>query len=215
MANLQFHKAAALPGTLVADAFYFVPSTGPNGGLFAEAYLTDSAGAARLIGNTSMIQELINASLASINELQKVADIPARDALTLTMNSLVLVSNASADATVNAGAALYFYDSVADTFEKVSEFESLDVTTDWADIANGPGSTVAAIDQAVADSHTHANKPVLDAITNAGSGAIITAAERTAITHTNRAQLDKITEDGDGCLLYDGNFPQAWSTLDW
>lgn len=185
MSNLKFFKELALPGTLEANSFYFIPSTGPSGGLFAEAYLTDSTGAARLIGSTAMIQEVANALMTT--ELEYAADIPARDALTLTQNSIVLVADASADPTVDAGAAMYFYQHATTTFIKVTEFESLDVVIDWTDVQNRPASTPAAIDQAVADSHTHANK----------------------------AELDKISEDGNGCMLYDGEFPMAWSSTNW
>lgn len=165
--NLNFYKVSAVPSTWQPDSFYFVPSTGPTGGLFAESYLTDSLGNPRLIGNTAMIQELITA--ANSVELELVADIPTRDALALTANSLVLVTDASADITVTSGAAMYFWDNGGSQWVKVTEFESLDVIVDWADIQNKPVSSIAAIDQAVTDSHTHANKVILDAITSAGS----------------------------------------------
>lgn len=228
MADLKFYKVSATPGTWEPDAFYFVPSTGPSSGAFAESYITDSSGNPRLIGNTAMISELVTA--ASNVELLLVADIVARDALTLTQNSLILVTDASADATVANGAAMYFWDNVGTSFIKVTEFESLDIVVDWSDVQNKPVSSVAAIDQAVTDSHTHANKAILDALTAAGSGAVITAAERTQIgtnqtdiaalqvdshTHANKAQLDKISENGSSEMLYDGEFPQYWTTTDW
>lgn len=202
------HKVSALPGTLEADSFYFVAN-----GTYAESYLTDSSGTAKLIGNSTMINELISA-MSNI-KIERVADITARDAVSLTATDrgLYIVTDASADATVTSGAAMYFWDGTSWT--KQMEFESMDLVIDWADIQNKPTSTVAAIDQAVTDSHTHANKSVLDLITNAGSGAIITAAERIAITHTNRTALDKIGEDGDGCLTYDGVALDKWSTKTW
>ena len=61
------------------------------------------------------------------NSAQLVADIAARDALEMTKNSFVLVSDASADATVDAGAALYFYNISDDSFLKIAEYESLDI----------------------------------------------------------------------------------------
>lgn len=62
------------------------------------------------------------------NSAQLVDDIAARDALapTLTKNSFVLVSDASADATVDVGAALYFYNTADESFLKIAEYESLD-----------------------------------------------------------------------------------------
>ena len=83
----------------------------------------------------------------------------------ITSNTMVLVSDASADPTVNSGSALYFYDADDQIdFVKVSEFESLDVTFTWASITDGPASTPAAVDAAVAATHTHANKTELDKI---------------------------------------------------
>lgn len=61
------------------------------------------------------------------NSAQLVADIAARDALELTKNSFVLVSDATGDATVGTGAALYFYTLTTDSFLKIAEYESLDV----------------------------------------------------------------------------------------
>ena len=225
MANLTFHKVASLPGTLLPNAFYYVENA-PN--LYAESYLTDDAGNPFMLGNTIMIQQVAAAALSS--EVYLAADIAARDALTLTVNSIVLVQDATGDATVTTGAALYFYSAALTTFTKVAEYESLDVVLDWNNIVNGPTSTPAQIDQAVADSHVHANLAVLDAITNAGSGAIITAAERTQITtnqtdiaalqaishtHANIAVLDLLGVDGDGCLTYNALPVGSWTTVDW
>lgn len=50
---VKFFKVTTLPGTLLANAFYYVEN-----GNYAEAYLTDDSGAAKKIGNTQMIQEL-------------------------------------------------------------------------------------------------------------------------------------------------------------
>ena len=61
------------------------------------------------------------------NSAQLVADIAARDALELTKNSFVLVSDASADPTVDVGAALYFYNMADDSYLKIAEYESLDL----------------------------------------------------------------------------------------
>ena len=85
------------------------------------------------------------------------------------MNSLVL--DASGDPTVTAGAATYVYDTVTTTWYKVSESESLDVVLDWANFQNKPTSAVADIGDAVAKRHSHANKLVLDDVSDA-SGAL-------------------------------------------
>lgn len=63
-----------------------------------------------------------------------VDDIGARDALgDLTSGDIVYVIDATGDATVDLGAALYVYDGAA--WQKIAEFESLDATT--ANITTG------------------------------------------------------------------------------
>lgn len=53
MSAVRFYKVTALPTPLVPDAFYYVQN-----GDYAEAYLTDSNGVAKKVGNTEMIQEV-------------------------------------------------------------------------------------------------------------------------------------------------------------
>lgn len=53
------------------------------------------------------------------------ADIAARDALELTKSSFVMVADATGDATVTAGAALYFYNLGADSYTKIAEYEGM------------------------------------------------------------------------------------------
>lgn len=68
------------------------------------------------------------ASLDMSNSAVFAADIAARDALVLTKNTFVFVADASADATVDAGAALYFYNLATTSYTKVAEYESMDFT---------------------------------------------------------------------------------------
>ena len=56
------------------------------------------------------------------------ADIAARDALTVQPGDLVYVMDASADPTVDAGAALYRRNDANTGYDKLTEFESLDVS---------------------------------------------------------------------------------------
>ncbi|MGA1773150.1 MAG: hypothetical protein ACO387_03470 [Flavobacteriaceae bacterium] len=63
MANVKFYKVTALPETLTPNAFYYVEN-----GDYAESYLTDDAGTAKKLGNSSMIEALtqnINAGFFS------------------------------------------------------------------------------------------------------------------------------------------------------
>lgn len=50
---VSFYKVETLPNTLVPNAFYYVEN-----GPYAEAYLTDSNGVAKKIGNSEMIEAL-------------------------------------------------------------------------------------------------------------------------------------------------------------
>jgi len=188
MALVRFNKVTTLPGTLAADTFYFVEN-----GSYAESYITDSTGVARSVGNSAMISAIVQAALAeqaaADSQLAIVDDIIARDALTATLagNAMILVIDASADATVASGSALYAWDYTGAVSYKVAEYESLDVVVQWSSISGRPTSTVAQIDAAVSQGHSHSNKAV----------------------------LDKISEDGDG-MLFDGvPVSSAWSTANW
>lgn len=65
-----------------------------------------------------------------------VEDIPARDGLeSPKQGDLCWVKDASADESVNSGAAQYIYDGSA--WVKIAEAESLDLVVNWADILNG------------------------------------------------------------------------------
>lgn len=174
MATFEIFKETALPGTLTPNGIYLITTSNPN---HMELYVADNTGAAaRRILNEADIQVLINASLGGIGSIEVVADIAARDALVLTSNTQVLVLDASADPTVDSGAATYVYQLATTSFIKISEAEGLDVSLAWANITGGPASTPAQIDAAVGASHTHANK----------------------------TELDKVGEDGDGDMTYDG-----------
>jgi len=165
MATLNFYKVTTLPGTLAADSLYFV-----SNGSIAESYLTDSAGVAKSIGNTSMVSSIVSSQMASTlaayNAMEIVATIAARNTLaaSLNRNILVLVTDATGDGTVAAGAALYAFNNTGDIWTKVTEYESLDVTLTWASIQNKPTSTTAQIDAAVSQTHSHSNKAFLDKI---------------------------------------------------
>lgn len=188
MAVLKLHKVTALPGTLEGHAVYLVaPSGNPD---YVEMYVTSADGSsARRIINANDIQAMIDAAVAGIQGgLEIVADIAARDALTPSNGKYVLVLDASADPTVDSGAASYVWRAATSEWIKLTEYESLDMTITWSMIQGAPASSPAAIDAAVANSHTHANM----------------------------TQLGKIGEDADGNLTYDGQPPRArLETTDW
>lgn len=189
MAQLKFYAVASLPGVLEPDAFYYVEN-----GTYAESYLTDKTGVAKMVGNSTMINALIAAELANWSgarsQVTIVADIAARDALAqdAETNLMVLVLDATGDPTVTAGSALYAYALASTSWHKLSEYESMDVVVTWADIQNGPASTPVQIDDAVTKAHQH----------------------------TNMAQLNKIGEDAEGNLTYDGTAVKTqWQIKNW
>lgn len=168
MATFEISRVTALPGTLLPNTIYLVSVGGDK----TEMYVTGNTATARRILNQTDIQALIDASMAGIGAIRVVADIAERNALVLTQNTQVLVINATGDATVASGAATYVWRQSNSTWTKISEAESLDVTLTWANLAGKPASTVAAIDAAVAASHTHANLTQLGLVGQSPSGDI-------------------------------------------
>lgn len=186
MANVQFFKVSTLPGTLQPNAFYYVEN-----GAYAESYVTNQAGVAKALGNSAMINALINDALASLPSsgapVLFVPDIAARDALEPEQAVFVLVQDATGDPTVEAGAALYAWNPATSAWLKVAEYESMDVQLTWAAIQGKPTSTPAQIDSAVNQSHSH----------------------------TNKATLDKLSADADGLLYDDQAIRSRWDGLNW
>lgn len=167
MATFKIFRETALPGTLQPYAMYVIaPASKPD---YVELYVTNAAGTAtRRMLTQEDIQALINSSLMAITQIQIVNDIAARNALSPTSTIYVYVKNATGDATVAAGGATYLYDTVASSWVKISEAESMDISLNWASLAGRPTSSVADIDDAVTKRHTHANKTELDKIGEAG-----------------------------------------------
>jgi len=79
----------------------------------------------------AVLQQLISSFEAGpMAEQHVVDDIAERDGLTPDNAWIAWVADASADATVNSGSAMYVYNGAASSWVKVAEFESVDVTTD-------------------------------------------------------------------------------------
>ena len=167
MAQVAMHKVTAMPGSPAADSVYYV-----SNGTYTECYVTNNAGVAKLLFSQATVDTAITNALAAKNTIEIVDDIAGRDALfTGTTNILALVNDASADATVSSGSALYSYRGSDSVVSKVSEFESMDVTLSWGNITGGPTSTPAQIDSAVGAQHSHNNLPVLEDLSDS-SGAL-------------------------------------------
>lgn len=174
-------KLTAVP-SLPCDpnaVFFVAPQGKPN---YIEIYVSNNAGTAlkRLLTDTD-IQGLIDASISGLaGEMPIVADIAARNALSPTSNTQVLVLDATGDPTVTSGAATYLYRVSTTSWIKLSEAESFDLVLEWVNIQGKPTSSPTAIDTAVSNSHTH----------------------------TNKTQLDKIGENADGFFTYNNAFPK-------
>jgi hypothetical protein len=168
MSNIQMkiRKVTALPGTYEASTMYLVQ--GAEAGLMDIYVSTSDGSAVRHIISKSEINTMITSALSGFNTATVVADITARNALAPTVNTQVLVLDATGDPTVNSGAATYIYDVVTTAWYKISESESLDLVINWSDIVGRPTASAAAIDDAISKAHVHANKTVLDAISDVG-----------------------------------------------
>lgn len=80
-------------------------------------------------------------------------------------NIEAVVDTTSFEAGVTSVAAYFTYDAAsvkASGWQKIAEKESLDVVVSWDSIQGKPTSTVAQIDDAVSQAHTHANLATLD-----------------------------------------------------
>lgn len=111
----------------------------------------------------------INPSVLAINtEFPTITAMKAADINKIYAGELVMVTDASEDPTVESGWAIYRRLTNATdltdlaSWQKIAEKESLDVVVSWDNLKDKPTSTVSAIDAAVTNSHTHANKAVLD-----------------------------------------------------
>lgn len=181
MAEVKFFKLTTLPGSPVANSWYLI-----SNGSYAETYVTNSSGVAKMVGNSTMINQLIDQALTGLNSTEIVANIAARNALVLNRNAVVYVIDATGDNTVTAGAASYLFNNANDTWIKLTEFESLDAAVSWTSVSGRPTSLPGAIDLAVTNSHTHANKSTLDLVTDVG-----------------------------GVLFYNGVEVKNWNTTNW
>ena len=161
---LTIQRVNALPGTLIAETIYLV-KTGN------ELTLTVTGNTGAVVATTvskADVNTAISTAIGALdmsNSVEFAANIAARNAMTLTKSGFVYVADATADATVSAGAAMYLYDFTNTTWHKVTEYESLDLVLSWDKITGKPNSSVADIDDAVAKRHSHANMAVLDLLT--------------------------------------------------
>jgi len=125
------------------------------------------------------VNTAIGTALTTATELNVVADLTALAAystasgatstlIAMVVNPRVGAANVnttaltSGDMSVTSGSATYIWDSGIATWFKISEQESMDLVLSWDNLQGKPTSTVALIDQAVTDSHTHANMHIIN-----------------------------------------------------
>ncbi len=168
---LTISRVNALPGTLTPETIYLV-KTG------TELTLTVTGTTGSVVATTvtkADVNTAISTAIGALdlsNSVEFAANITARNSLSLSKSTFVYVADATADATVAAGAAMYLFDSATTTWHKVTEYESLDLVLNWDNVTGKPNSSVADIDDAVTKRHSHANMAVLDLLT-APSGQLL------------------------------------------
>jgi hypothetical protein len=129
------------------NTVYFVAN--PDSADLVDIYISsnsDSNVTVRRVFNEADVASSISSQLATLTDTYVVADISARDGLSLPTGkfSYVYVTDATGDSTVKSGSALYLYNPSTKTFTKISEQESMDVVLTWDAIQNKPlvGATV-------------------------------------------------------------------------
>lgn len=141
----------------------------------------------------------------------EVADITARNALgDLSVGDRVFVTDASADATVDSGWAIYIYRGPS-TWTKVAEEEGLDVVVGGANLAytagasngivtssSGTDATIPAVDGSNAGLMLPAHKAKVDFLTVTGGVNLDTlaAASHAAVTLGGSSATNPLTLTG-------------------
>jgi hypothetical protein len=168
MTAVAFKRVNIAPSVLQSGAIYF-QAKGANS---ADLFIADASGTRRDIVTDALINNLITAQIADINQIDHSATYATMTSKTRTKNRLVLCADASGDSTVSSGSAMYFYEHLASShkYKKVAEFESMDLSLTWAALEGKPTSAVADIDDAVGKKHIHLNTVQLSKIGEDASG---------------------------------------------
>ena len=183
---MKFEKVTTTPTAPYTEGAVYLVAAGKEH--FEMLAVTKDKQKVRRTINTADVDERINKAISELGALEIVANIAARDALSLSANAMVLVLDASADSTVKAGGATYAYSHSDTSWTKISEAESLDLNLSWANLTGKPTSTAADLDDAVSKAHSHPNK----------------------------TQLGLIGQDANGNLTYNSKpIVIAWDTAEW
>ena len=213
MANaVNFYRKTTAPGAgqWAQDAIYFVQKSADE----AELYLTDSSGNPFKVSNTDFTEAIISALKGATNGIASLdgsGKIPASQLPAISTaselvientfanftsnqssygaNRMVLVKDASGDANVNSGAALYVWDETAGTGTRIAEFESLDVNLSFnIKKTGGTASTFNAGDTLEFEQGTGIS------ITKTGNKFTIAVSGGSVHSHTNLALLETYTQ---------------------
>jgi CheY-like chemotaxis protein len=170
MSVMNIYRVNTLPVSREASAMYIVKASAAT---HAEVHFTNADGTeTRRLIDAADVQAMIDASISGMSNIEVVNTIAERDALAPTKNTFVLVLTATDDPSVSVGSALYMYVVALTTWQKITEYESLDVVLDWNTLANRPTSAVADIDDAVSKKHAHSNLSTLNKFGEDGGGAL-------------------------------------------
>ena len=119
---------------------------------------------------------LLNPAVMAVHtEFATTTELLAASVNDIAEGQIVMVTDATGDQTVKSGWAIYRRKTgtealnTLDSWQKIAEAESIDVVLKWENVIGRPTSTVTDIDDAVAKKHEHANKAVLDELTNSGT----------------------------------------------
>jgi hypothetical protein len=167
---MKFEKVTTTPTAPYTEGAVYLVAAGKEH--FEMLAVTKDKQKVRRTINAADVDERINKAISELGALEIVANIAARDVLSLSANAMVLVLDASADSTVKAGGATYAYSHSDTSWTKISEAESLDLALSWANLTGKPTSTAAEIDTAVGNAHGHANLSELKKIGQAPNGTM-------------------------------------------
>lgn len=139
------------------------------------AYVTDKENQLRTLFSMDVVDEAIRGAVeegVNTRLLSKVvADLTERDALELASDALVLVRNNDyVPGAQQQGPMCYFF--VHETREWFPIAGGSGGVASWETIYGKPVSSVASIDEAVTQRHTHGNKEVLDQIGETNDGRL-------------------------------------------
>ena len=177
MSALRILRASSLPASPALrekNCMYLVKQPGKT---TFDMYVVDAAGNAFSGFTSERLIEVIAEYSNTTRETETVANIAARNALVNPGNRLVFVDDATGDPTVEYGSALYYYKASTASYVKVWAADgsagggsggSPSGNVQWSDIIGRPNVSAGALESAVANSHTHQNKDLLDKLSVVG-----------------------------------------------